>query len=203
VRPDGHEDTQPLQSTQTDHARDQRPWGVVVTWARLEVSEEVAVMTTTQAVTASTRSVQERRRRVRLVAAALCALVAVVYLVLLFLVRDAEASSDVTVDSTYGAYLFLSVPYLVGAALLTLTDRRVLWGVGAAVQVAVLVLFVLFGVGLFGGDGEGVFEYAALNDLPMELFAVVVTGLQVALLVLLAYLTLPAARSAPRAGDPA
>jgi hypothetical protein len=36
----------------------------------------------------------------------------------------------------------------------------------------------------------------------MELFAAVVTGLQVALLVLLAYLALPAARSGPTAGEP-
>jgi hypothetical protein len=50
---------------------------------------------------------------------------------------------------------------------------------------------VLFGIGVFG---PGVFEYEALSALPMELWAAVVTGLQVVLLGLLAYLARTRAR---------
>ena len=81
---------------------------------------------------------------------------------LLFLVHDAEASADVVIDTTWGAYLFLAVPYLVGAFLLAITDRRALWVVGAAVQVVVVTLFVLFGVGVMSPENEGVFDYDEL-----------------------------------------
>jgi hypothetical protein len=42
------------------------------------------------------------------------------------------------------------VPYLIGAGLLLTIDRRALWIAGAAVQVAVLVLFVMFGLACSG-----------------------------------------------------
>jgi hypothetical protein len=127
------------------------------------------------------------RRTTRFVAAALSATVALLYLVLLFLVADAEAGARSLEGDTYGAYLFLAVPYLAGAVLLLVYDHRVLWAVGAAVQVAVLVLFVMFGAGAFG-PGQGVFDYAALSDLPMGLWATVITGAEVVLLGLLVYL---------------
>jgi hypothetical protein len=73
---------------------------------------------------------------------------------------------------------------------------------GATAQVFVIVLFVLFGVGVFG---PGVFEYEALSDLRMELWAGVVTGAQVVLLGLLSALAVtrrpggtPTGPSAPR-----
>lgn len=154
-------------------------------------------MTTSHTESSPALASEDRRRLVRYTAAALSALVAVLYLVLLFLVRDAEISADVTTDTTWGAYLFLAVPYVVGAVLLGVSDRRSLCVVGAAVQVLVVALFVMFGVGLFGPEGEGVFEYEALSDLPMELLAALVTGAQVVLFGVLTYLSLPRPPAAP------
>lgn len=143
----------------------------------------------------------EGRKRIRHLAAALCTIVALAYLVLLFLVADAEAAQAAVVsDTTYGAYLFLAVPYLVGAALLVFLDHRVLWVVGAAVQVLVLALFVLFGVGMFG---PGVFEYEVLGALRMELWAAAILGAQVILFGLLVYLALPRTRAGTKSGPPA
>jgi hypothetical protein len=130
------------------------------------------------------------RRGVRYVAAALCLSVGVLYLVLLFLVADAEAAAGG--ENTYGAYLFLSVPYLVGGVLLATLDRRSLHVVGAAIQVLVVALFVMFGVGVFG---PGVFEYEALSTLHMGLWAAVITGAQIVLFGLLSYLALTTSRS--------
>ena len=48
----------------------------------------------------------------RYLAAALCGIVGVLYLILLFLVADAESGAS---ENTYGAYLLLAVPYLIGA----------------------------------------------------------------------------------------
>ena len=126
----------------------------------------------------------DRRKLLRYVAAALCTVVGVLYLILLFLVRDAEVGLT---EDTYGAYLFLAVPYLVGAVLLVALDRRFLWAVGALVQVFVITLFAMFGAGLFG-PGQGVFDYAALSGLHMELWAATITGAELILLGLLSYM---------------
>lgn len=150
-----------------------------------------------------TRPRTDYRRTMRYAAAALCAVVAVLYLVLLFLVHDAEASADVVVDTTWGAYLFLAVPYLVGAVLLAVVDQRALWVLGAAVQVVVVSLFVVFGVGVLGPDDAGVFAYEALSDLPMEAFAGVVTVIQLVLLGLLAFLALQHPAAGPASRSPA
>ena len=125
-----------------------------------------------------------RRARTRYVAAALCGVVGVLYLVLLFLVADAEAGAA---EDTYGAYLFLAVPYLVGAGLLLAVDRRSLWVLGACVQVLVIALFVMFGAGAFG-PGQGVFDYEALSGLHMQVWATVITAAELVLLGLLSYL---------------
>ena len=100
----------------------------------------------------------------RYVAATLCGIVGVLYLILLFLVADAEAGAS---ENTYGAYLFLAVPYLVGAGLLIAVDRRPLWVIGAAVQVVIIVLFVMFGAGVFG-PGQGVFDYDRISSIVVE-----------------------------------
>jgi len=148
-----------------------------------------------------TRPPADGRKSIRYVAAALCGIVGLLYLILLFLVADAEfAPGAVVSDTTYGAYLFLAVPYVVGAALLVAVDRRVLWAVGSAVQVLVIALFVMFGVGMFG---PGVFEYDALSALRMELWAAVITGAQVILFGLLCYLALPPTRLGTEPGPPA
>lgn len=106
------------------------------------------------------------------------------YLILLFLVADAESGLS---EDTYGAYLFLAVPYLVGAGLLATVDRRAVWIAGATIQVVVIVLFVMFGAGAFG-PGQGVFDYDALSGLHMGWWAAVITGAEVVLLGLLSYL---------------
>ena len=128
----------------------------------------------------------DRRTMIRHLAATLCGIAALLYLVLFFLVKDAESGAP---ENTYGAYLFLAVPYLIGAALMVIMDRRELWIVGAAAQVVVIVLFVMFGAGALG-PGQGVFDYAALSGLHMDLWAVLITGVEACLLGLLIYLAL-------------
>ncbi|MGA8046910.1 MAG: hypothetical protein WCA30_11665 [Dermatophilaceae bacterium] len=121
------------------------------------------------------------RRAVRYVTALLSMAVGALYLILLFLVFKAESQPDAVVtDTTYGAYLFLAIPYLIGAVLSVASDRRTLWILGAGVQSVVIALFAVFGVGAF--------EYAVLSGLRMELWATVITGAQLALLGLLGYL---------------
>lgn len=68
-------------------------------------------------------------------------------------------------------------------------DRRPLWVIGAAVQVVIIVLFVLFGAGVFEPE-RGVFDYDALSGLHMGVWAVVITGAELILLGLLSYLAL-------------
>lgn len=138
-------------------------------------------MDTIRAHVVPPRRAIDPRTSVRRVTAVLSTVIGGLYLVLLFLVHDAESRPDAVVtDTTYGAYLLLAVPYLVGAVLAAVTDRRMLWVVGAVVQVLVLVLFVIFGV--------AVFDYEALGTLRMELWAAAITGAQVFLLGLLSYL---------------
>ena len=55
-----------------------------------------------------------RRTMTRHLAAALCGIVGMLYLILLFLVANAESGAS---ENTYGAYLFLAVPYLIGVGL--------------------------------------------------------------------------------------
>lgn len=130
----------------------------------------------------SSRPSGGRRRSVRRFTSALAFSVGVLYLVLLILVADVEAD---LAENTFGAYLFLSVPYLVGGVLLARLDNRPLYVLGALVQVGVVVLFLLFGV--------GVFEYEALGQLHMAVWAGVITGAEVVLLGSLSYLAATAA----------
>lgn len=125
------------------------------------------------------------RRAVRHVAAALSAGVAGSYLALLVLVARAEARAGG--ETTFGAYLYLAALYLAGAALLATRDQRVLWAIGAVVQLAVLVLFVLFGIGVWG---PGLFDYAIVAGLHMPVWAGVVGGAELVLLGLLGHLAL-------------
>jgi hypothetical protein len=105
--------------------------------------------------------------------------VAAAYLVLFFLVRAAERGEP---ENTFGAYLFLFLAYAACAVAL-----RIWWGpvvalLGAALQLAVLALFVVFGVGLLG---PGVFAYDAVRHLHMPVWAVAITAAQVVLLTVL------------------
>ena len=137
------------------------------------------------AIRPTTSSPGRRRTTARYLAAAVSCTVGALYLVLLFLVEDAESGAS---ENTYGAYLYLGLTYLLGAGLLIAIDRRVVWVVGAAVQIAVIVLFVLFGAGAVG-PGQGVFDYDALRGLHMELWAAGIPGAEVVLLGLLSFLT--------------
>jgi hypothetical protein len=130
------------------------------------------------------------RRPIRYLAAALSGVVGVLYLILLFLVADAESGAG---ENTYGAYLFLAIPYLAGAGLLVALDRQALWAIGAVFQLVVLVLFAMFGAGLFG-PGQGVFDYEALSELSMAWWATGVTAAEVILFGLLGYLAVTAAQ---------
>lgn len=130
----------------------------------------------------SPQSTERRRRMIRRCSAGLAFAVGVLYLVLLVLVADAEAGLG---ENTFGAYLFLAVPYLLGGALLIRVDSRLLDVLGSVAQVGVITLFVLFGIGVFG---PGVFSYEALDRLGMPVWAGVITGAELALLGLLIYL---------------
>ena len=77
-------------------------------------------------------------------------------------------------ETTYGAYLFLFVPYAVGVVLLARVDLRQPWGVGAVIQFAVVGLYLAYGTAA---------------DLSLA-WGAVLTGLQVVLLALLGYLAL-------------
>ncbi|MDN5791119.1 MAG: hypothetical protein L0H25_09665 [Micrococcales bacterium] len=125
------------------------------------------------------------RRSIRITAAALSAFVGVLYLVLMFLVARVQLAPGVTDNRTYVGYLVLAIAYLLGAGILFAVDRRILHILGAGVQVVVIVLFVLFGIGLLG---PGVFEQRAISHLPLGLWAAVITAAQISLLALLAYL---------------
>ena len=125
------------------------------------------------------KSVTTRRRPVRRTAAVVSGLVTVTYLWMFFAVRAAETGLS---ENTFGAYIQLTVIYLIGTILLVVMDRRWLWGVGAAVQVIVLALFATFGVAIF--------DYSAVADLPLTLWAGVLTSAQLALLGLLGYLAI-------------
>jgi hypothetical protein len=124
----------------------------------------------------------EPRRALRFTAAALAGVIALTYLVLFFLVADAERGAP---ENTFGAYLFLFLAYAVGAVLLALRSGRAVMVLGAGVQLAVLVLFTVFGVGLLG---PGVFAYELLRPLHMEVWAAGITAAQVLLLVLMTQL---------------
>ena len=112
--------------------------------------------------------------------AAVSGVVACLYGVFFVIVRDAEQAVVGGTDDTFPAYAALAVVYLVGAVLLTALERRWVWVTGAIVQVVVLGLFVLLGL--------GVFEHEALSDVPVAVWAAAITGLQLVLLGVLTYL---------------
>lgn len=136
--------------------------------------------------------VPERRRRIRWVAVAISGIVAILYAALFVIVRDLETGPDAAqlMDSTYGAYLFLAIAYVVSTLAYAVRDRHAVWLGGAVLQVAVMVLFVTIGV--------GVFDYELLLDaMPIWLWVGAITGLQVGLLALLGYLATPSTPAGP------
>jgi hypothetical protein len=139
-------------------------------------------MMTSQSTLAPTH---QPRRTIRYVAAASAAAVAVLYVVLMLLVRGAELQPGATDTTTYGGYIGLAVAYFIGAVILATVDNRLLHLFGAGVQVVVILLFVVFGVGLLG---QGALENPAISHLPLGRWAAVITGAQVLLLAMLGYL---------------
>jgi hypothetical protein len=103
----------------------------------------------------------------------------IVYFVLFLLVRQAEAGAD---ENTFGAYVFLALIYWGLTVALAVRPGAVTYTIGLIVQIAVLVLFVVFGAGLLG---PGVFDYELVSDLGMPWWAAATTAGQVALIVLL------------------
>jgi hypothetical protein len=85
-----------------------------------------------------------RRRTIRWVAAGVSGILVVLYAGLLFIVYRQEAQPGGQ-GTTYGAYIFLGLAYLIGALALALSDRQAVLVVGIAVQVAVVVLYLVFG----------------------------------------------------------
>lgn len=143
-------------------------------------------MTTTLSAPNRTHSNALRRLRVRRVAAVLSGLVTVTYLWMFFAIRAAEAGLP---ENTFGAYLQLTVIYTIGTVLLLTVESHWVWGIGAAVQVIVLVLFATFGIAIF--------DYSAVADLPLTLWAGVLTSAELALLGLLGYLAITPKATAP------
>lgn len=137
------------------------------------------------------RSLPGNRRSLRSAASAASGLVTVLYLTFgVFVVRAAEADPAYTDDTTWGAYLMLALAYLAGAVLLAVVDVRALWVVGAVLQVVALVAFATLGFAAF--------EHEALAEVSVVPWAVVISGLQIALLAALAYLAAtPTGRAAP------
>lgn len=132
---------------------------------------------------ASSRPSRDGRRIIRRITAGVVFAVAALYLLLFVLVADAEAGRS---ENTFGGYVFLAVAYLVGGVLLAVLDNRLLYILGILVQVGVITLFVLFGIGSV--EHPGVFEYEALARLHMPVWAGVILGAELALVGLLSYL---------------
>jgi hypothetical protein len=84
------------------------------------------------------------RRTIRWIAAGVSAILVMLYAVLLFIVYQ-EETPPAGQDSTYGAYIFLGLAYLIGTLALAVSERQAVLVVGIAVQVAVVVLYFVFG----------------------------------------------------------
>jgi uncharacterized protein len=114
------------------------------------------------------------RSSLRRLAAALCAGIAGVYVLIGLEVvqvgEQADGSGDIRVFGFGAAAIFL-----VGMALLLRTDRRLLWGIGAALQVMIIAMYLAVSV-----DREPAFEA----------WGVALRAPQLVLLGLLVYLAL-------------
>lgn len=121
-----------------------------------------------------------RRRTLRYVGAGLCAVEALLYLGLMMAVRALEEGAGV--ETTWGLYLYGSVPFVIGVAVLLLLDDRAVYVLGAALQGALVLLFVWASGALA--------DYALLAGLtvPIGAWAAAITGVQLLLFGLLAYL---------------
>jgi len=127
-----------------------------------------------------------RRNTIRIVTGVLAAVVAALYVGVFFV----QLPHLHEADNPAPAYVALAVVYATGAVL-TWRDKRVLHWVGAAVQVILLGLFFWILAELYGHGDESFI-------LDMRWLAIAITAIQVALLGLLAYLAVSAARTQPK-----
>lgn len=123
------------------------------------------------------RETAHRRRTIRYVAAPLCAVTAVLYLLIglrVLIVLDGNA------DQTWG--LAPAAAYALGAGLLVAYDRRLLWILGAILQVFVIYTY---------------FNLASQRTPAFEVWGIVIRVVQVMILIALVYLEvrLPLPRS--------
>jgi hypothetical protein len=133
----------------------------------------------------------------RRVAVGVCLGIAAAYFALFWVVRDAESGAS---ENTFGAYLFLAVAYLAQTVMLAVTRRRGAYVLTLAIQVMVIVLFILFGVGVFG---PGAFDYNLLDPLRIEIWAVAIVSAQIALMALAGALLRNTAGGQADSGTPA
>ena len=106
-------------------------------------------MTTTgrqEFVTVTSSPARRVRAMVRYAAAAICGGVAVFYLAYFFVVNDREQAAVAHTESMAPVYLLGAALFLVGAVLLLVTDRAVLWAVGAIVPLLAVALYLWNGV---------------------------------------------------------
>jgi hypothetical protein len=101
-------------------------------------------MTTWRAPAADTAA-QKQRRTIRYLAAAIAAITAVVYLLVGFGVLRVvdHASPDAPPLLDFG--LMAGAAFGLGALLLLTLDNRILWWLGALLQVGVIVMYVVVG----------------------------------------------------------
>ena len=115
----------------------------------------------------------ERRRRVRLAAAGLAAATTAIYLLIgLEVLRVVDrTAADAPPMLTFGAPA--AAAFALGVILLLLTDHRLVWALGALLQVVVIVMYVVV---------------APNRTPPFELWGVMIKVLQALLLAALVYL---------------
>ena len=122
-----------------------------------------------------------RRKAVRYGAALLAAAVGVLYLLIaLQVIHVADTTGK---DSPFIPMMAAAVAFWLGAVLLAVIDRRIVWLLGAAVQVVVLIGYV---------------AVAPSRDPHVEAWGLLIKLAQVVILGLLVYLAVTSSRSARR-----
>jgi hypothetical protein len=117
-----------------------------------------------------TQSVQ-RRRLIRYFAALMAALTAVMYFLIGF--RVVTVLGDTNADQSFG--FFAGAAYALGAVLLVAFERRIVWILGAALQVFVIYTY---------------FDLASQRTPTFEIWGILIRIAQVFILVALAYLAM-------------
>ena len=117
------------------------------------------------------------RRTVRTVGAITAAVMAAIYFLIGIGVLRVGTTADGSADAGFMLVFGLSAgsAFLLGAVLLTMTDRRVLWVLGVVLQVLVYI---------------GYFSVAPQRTPPYELWGLTLRAVQVPLLVALLFLSL-------------